>query len=91
MTLFLALFSVIQLAFAAQQSLQAGRFFNPPNSPADLADNAFSENPVWTIGEVQTIQFTTTYLNYTIALWQQDLRQGAATLGPIIFRECSNH
>ena len=82
---------MVGFEIAAQESLKVGRFFQPPNSPANPEDNAFSNNPVWSVGDVQTIQFTTTFLNYTIALWQQALPgrplQGApAVRGPIIFR-----
>lgn len=38
-------------------------------------------------GERQTIKYKTPYTEYTIALWQQALSGGAATLGPIIYRK----
>jgi hypothetical protein len=74
-----------KLVASDQPSLAVGRFFNPPDAPESPAP--FSTNPVWTIGEVQTIKFTTVYPNYTIALWQQNLGGGFANLGPILFRE----
>lgn len=40
--------------------------------------------PRWTVGDIQTIEYTTTETEYTIALWQQ--LDGAGTLGPILFR-----
>lgn len=73
----------------AQESLEVGRFFNPPNTDAD--DPGYAHDPIWTLGETKTIQFTTTYSNYTIALWQQTLAGGSAALGPIIFRTSSKH
>ncbi|KAK1772470.1 ser-thr gpi-anchored family protein [Phialemonium atrogriseum] len=55
-----------------------------------LASSQFSNPPpkrtVWSLGEVQTIRYRTTFSNYTIALWQQSLQKGAASLGPIIFQ-----
>jgi hypothetical protein len=44
-------------------------FFNP--SPAGQ-NKDFSANQVWTIGEVETIQWTTTYDEYYITLFQQE-------------------
>lgn len=48
----------------------------------------YSTDEVWTIGETQTIKWTTTYSNYTIALWQQTVAGGSATLGSVIYRTC---
>ncbi|KAI1374627.1 hypothetical protein F4677DRAFT_425620 [Hypoxylon crocopeplum] len=70
---------------SAQDSIQVGRFFNPPNALAEPTLN-FSTNPVWRVGGVETIKFTTVYSNYTISLWQQNLDGGSASLGPSIFQ-----
>lgn len=40
--------------------------------------------PTWKTGEVQKIQYRTTFTTYTIALWQE--YNGGATLGPILYR-----
>ncbi|KAI0014949.1 hypothetical protein F4780DRAFT_766204 [Xylariomycetidae sp. FL0641] len=69
---------------SAQESNTVGKFFNPPNTLGPTTD--YSTNPVWTIGETQTIKFTTIYQNYTIELWQQDVGKPSATAGPIIFQ-----
>ncbi|KAK8097656.1 uncharacterized protein PG998_013142 [Apiospora kogelbergensis] len=49
----------------------------------------FSANPVWRIGEVQTIRWTTTSVGCTISLWQQNLKSGSALEGPPIFHSRS--
>ncbi|KAK5994548.1 hypothetical protein PT974_05026 [Cladobotryum mycophilum] len=41
---------------------------------------------VFRLGEIQTIQYKTSFTNYTIALWQQSLTEGAATIGPIVYQ-----
>ncbi|OTB17959.1 hypothetical protein K445DRAFT_315710 [Daldinia sp. EC12] len=69
---------------AQQDSLKVGKFFNPPNAIDGPTD--YATNPVWTLGEVQTIKFTTTYSNYTIDLWQQSPGGNSATAGPSIFQ-----
>jgi hypothetical protein len=46
-----------------------------------------SKRQLWRVGEVQKITYNTKLTNYTIALWQQALAGGAATLGPTLFRE----
>lgn len=77
---------VIVLAFichSVKSSTSAGRFFNPADTGPEVD---YSEDDVWTIGDTKTIKWTTTYSNYTIALWQQILPGGPATLGNIIFR-----
>lgn len=89
MFLFMPIFILLFTLLNAQDSLKVGRFFNPPNTDPD--DPGYADDPIWTIGETKTIQFTTTYSNYTIALWQQTLAGGSATLGPIIFRTSNRH
>ncbi|KAI0851834.1 hypothetical protein F5Y00DRAFT_229370 [Daldinia vernicosa] len=69
---------------AQQESLKVGKFFNPPNALDGPTD--YSTNPVWTLGEIQTIKYTTTYSNYTIDLWQESRDGGSATAGPSIFQ-----
>ena len=88
MFLSLSIFILLLIPLNAQESPQVGRFFNPPNTDAD--DPGYANDPIWTISETRTIQFTTTYSSYTIALWQQTLAGGSATLGPIIFRASRN-
>lgn len=60
-----------------------GTFINPPQSLH--GEPSFDSNPVWTIGETQTVKWTTTYTNYTITLWQQSGHSDASE-GPSIFR-----
>ncbi|KAI0122161.1 hypothetical protein F4814DRAFT_200711 [Daldinia grandis] len=69
---------------AQQDSLKVGKFFNPPNALDGPTD--YATNPVWTLGEIQTIKFTTTYSNYTIDLWQQSREGDSASAGPSIFQ-----
>lgn len=69
-----------------QQPLVAETFFNPDDA-AVVAASDFSANPVWTVGEVQTIRWTTTHTDYTISLWQQSIGEsGSALQGPTVFR-----
>ncbi|CAJ2507257.1 Uu.00g084430.m01.CDS01 [Anthostomella pinea] len=84
-TMWLAAATLLSMVSAQQDSLKVGKFFNPPNADAEPTTD-FSSNPVWTIGDTQSIKYTTVYQNYTIALWQQNIGQGSATLGPVIFQ-----
>ncbi|KAK9413737.1 hypothetical protein SUNI508_11680 [Seiridium unicorne] len=72
------------LVYSDQPSVAAGRFINPANALDTPA--SYGETALWTVDEVQTIKFTTTYSNYTIALWQQSNKGGSALLGPVIFQ-----
>ncbi|KAI1740074.1 hypothetical protein F4680DRAFT_419611 [Xylaria scruposa] len=86
-TTFLGMISLIWIAsitfvpIVAGQS--AGQFFNPPKAVEGTHD--YSTNPVYMLGETQTIKFTTTYSSYSINLWQEILGQGAASKGQGIF------
>ncbi|KAK2741690.1 hypothetical protein CKAH01_07031 [Colletotrichum kahawae] len=46
--------------------------------------NPSQRRELWRIGETRKIQYNTKLENYTIALWQQAIAGGSATLGPII-------
>lgn len=63
-----------------------GLFVNPwPAGPA----SEFAQNLVWKIGEIRTIQWNTSLLNYTITLWQQassEPRRGPTILGRVQIR-----
>ncbi|KAG9230995.1 hypothetical protein BJ875DRAFT_487427 [Amylocarpus encephaloides] len=59
-----------------------GHFSNPPTGGKVLN---FRENLVWTIGDKQTIKWTSIYDSFNIELWQQNLATGAGLLGPSIF------
>lgn len=61
-----------------------GQFYNPPPS-ATTTTGYLQQDLVWTAGDIQTINFTTTVTSYTIALWQQFLN-GSLAQGPVIFR-----
>ncbi|KAI0200219.1 hypothetical protein F4808DRAFT_430070 [Astrocystis sublimbata] len=73
--------SILFLPIVAEQKV--GRFFSPPDAIKGTHD--YSDNPVYILGETQTIKYTTTYPDYAITLWQQKLHQDAATDGPTIF------
>lgn len=79
------MFLVLTITYfaCAQQSLEVGEFYNPPG--VAFVDGDYSLDLVWTAGDVQTINFTTTYTNYTIAIWQQSLVNDSTFLGPVIF------
>lgn len=62
----------------------AGQFFNPSIAGDGTRDH--STNPIYVLGEKQTIKFTTVYQNYKIDLWQQEPHQAAATRGPTVFQ-----
>ncbi|KAI0132648.1 hypothetical protein BJ170DRAFT_691786 [Xylariales sp. AK1849] len=76
---------ILSTLCAAVYADNGGQFFKPPNRP-DKADYDFSNNEVYTIGEIETIQWTTTYSGYTIDLYQQALTQHSAARGPTIFQ-----
>ncbi|KAK8878782.1 hypothetical protein PGQ11_000076 [Apiospora arundinis] len=77
----------VGLGWGQQHSLQIETFFNPDN--VDKLASNFMANPVWRIGEVQTIRWTTTSSEYTISLWQQSIKSGSASPGPPIFQSRS--
>lgn len=41
----------------------------------------------WVVGDVEKIEFDTDLEEFTIAIWQQSLSQGAASKGPVIYRK----
>ncbi|KAI3317732.1 hypothetical protein HD806DRAFT_360268 [Xylariaceae sp. AK1471] len=59
-----------------------GQFFVPPKPGAN---QDYTNNYIYVVGETQKIKFTTTFQDYTINLWQQSLTQSAASRGPSIF------
>lgn len=79
-SIYLVVFTVVQMV----STESVGKFFNPPQMPhGDEVD--FSSSPVYPAGEVISVERTTTYSEYTIALWQQDLVGDSSILGPIVF------
>ena len=81
----LLLLLAAQLALVPQVQAQAsstdvGSFFVPPNSQGSVT--TFDNIPVWTIGEQKTIEYTTVYETYTIALYQENLDGQSAAPGP---------
>ncbi|KAI0470321.1 hypothetical protein F4859DRAFT_522798 [Xylaria cf. heliscus] len=60
-----------------------GQFFSPPPYGSTTDDN--SANPVYALGDTQTIKFTTTYSDYAINLCQVNWGDGTSTLGPSVF------
>lgn len=77
--LLLPIFLAFHLSWA-QQSLEVGRFINPPD--ASLIAGDYSTDQTWSVGQTQTLNFSTAYTNYTIALWQQSLTNSSAMSGP---------
>ena len=67
------------LAAAAEQCI----FRNPTEGQPG---RGYASNMVEHVGSILTVQYNTTIRNYTIAIWQQNLKQAAAKLGPIVFR-----
>ncbi|KAF5499043.1 hypothetical protein CGCF413_v006569 [Colletotrichum fructicola] len=53
--------------------LVSSQFLNPSQS-----------RELWRIGQTRKVQYNTKLEKYTIALWQQAIAGGSATLGPII-------
>lgn len=53
--------------------LVSSQFLNPSQS-----------RELWRIGQTRKVQYNTKLEEYTIALWQQAIAGGSATLGPII-------
>ncbi|KAJ4390096.1 hypothetical protein N0V93_007569 [Gnomoniopsis smithogilvyi] len=83
MLLYRIVVKIFLLCQSVKSSTDTGRFFNPADNGAQVD---YSDDDTWTIGDTETIKWTTTYSNYTIALWQQILPDGPATLGNIIFQ-----
>ncbi|KAK4033332.1 hypothetical protein C8A01DRAFT_19694 [Parachaetomium inaequale] len=47
------------------------------------------EGEVWRVGDVKTIEYSTTMTNYTISLWQEVLpKSKSAIAGPVLVRKC---
>lgn len=86
-SVWLAVTALLSLV-AADDSEAAGQFFNPPNAVDGTHD--YSTNPIYVLGDKQTIKFTTVYQNYKIDLWQQQPHQDAATAGPTVFRKSNS-
>jgi len=67
--------------WASSQSV--GKFFNPPNMPPGTVNYAQNDNLY--AGETISVEWSTTFSEYTIALWQQELDVDGANIGPIVF------
>lgn len=79
-----SVYSVVLTVVQVVSTECVGKFSNPP--PMSQGNQmAFSSNPVYSAGQVISVEWTTTYSEYTIALWQQDLVGDSAILGLIIF------
>lgn len=69
--------------------------FVTPSFLAPYGPGRFQNTVVWRAGDVQHIVYDTSDMkeisNYSIALWQQSLDDGAAVLGPVINRESPGH
>ncbi|KAI1261445.1 hypothetical protein F5Y18DRAFT_205201 [Xylariaceae sp. FL1019] len=60
----------------------SGQFYFPP---ASEANENFSENPVYVIDDTSTIKYTTTSQDYSINVYQQNLEENSADIGPALF------
>jgi hypothetical protein len=73
-------FFVLDLLPVVDAQTNAQNFFINPTLPGP--NQAFSANPVWSVGSTQKIKWRTEYENFTINLWQQDLGFQGAGIGP---------
>ncbi len=71
---------VLLACLVALSPLVSSQFFNPTTARQQFR-----------VGEVQTIGYHTKLVNYTIAIWQQAMAGGSATLGPVVVREFHDH
>jgi hypothetical protein len=71
---------LFNLLSVVRAQTDAQNFFVNPPLPGP--NQAFSANAIWGIGSTQKIKWKTTYENYTINLWQQDLGFEGAAIGP---------
>ncbi|KAI0104274.1 hypothetical protein GGR51DRAFT_572737 [Nemania sp. FL0031] len=84
LAVWVAMTLLLLITSARATSKDAGQFFSPPNAVTGTHD--YSTNPVYHLGQKQTIKFTTIYQNYKIDLWQQRLHKNAASVGPAVFQ-----
>jgi hypothetical protein len=80
-----AWFTILALSPVAAAYYVSVSFSNPP---AAGPSGDYSANPVYVLGETQTIQFTTVYQSYSINLWQELIDafgDKSADEGPSIF------
>ncbi|KAI1172450.1 hypothetical protein F4777DRAFT_561635 [Nemania sp. FL0916] len=68
-----------RVAFSASAP---GQFFNPPPSGAD---GDYSDNPVYAVGDVISIKWTTSLQNYYINIRHQSLTSAPGVLGPALY------
>lgn len=82
---------LLVLALGAALSRQSG--FNSPNFVEPYGPGAYENVDVWYVGQTKEVAYDITDVSgldkYTIALWQQALGGGGATLGPVVDSECS--
>lgn len=69
------LLSTTSVQHAAATGSQYGKFNNPPDF--DLV-TFYAKNPIWHIGDVQRINWTTGLPYYNLTIWQQNLQVSAA-------------
>lgn len=67
--------------------------FTSPDYMAAYGHGAFQSNVVWHIGQDREVVYDISDIdgmdNYTVALWQQSIIGGGATLGPVVNSKCS--
>lgn len=82
---------LLVLALGAALSRQSG--FSSPDFVEPYGSGAYENVDVWYVGQTKEVAYDITDVSgldkYTIALWQQALSGGAATLGPVVDSECS--
>ena len=80
----IAILAFALFAFAQEEEpFPPGRWFNPPGA---IERTNFPSNPVFVVGSIEKIRWTTTFSNYTIVLWQAVCGEKRALKGPVIFR-----
>lgn len=79
-------FFLLVLTLWAGVTHQAG--FSSPDYVAAYGYGSFESNVVWYVGQTREVVYDISDIdgleNYTIALWQQSIIGGGATLGPVV-------
>lgn len=82
----MSLVVLLVLALGAAVSRQSG--FSGPNFVQPYGSGAFKNVVGWYVGQTKEVIYDITDVSgldeYTVALWQQDISGGSATLGPVV-------
>lgn len=86
----MSLVVLLVLTLGAAVSYQSG--FSSPNFVQAYGSGTFENVVIWYVGQVKEVIYDITDVSglgdYTVALWQQDISGGSATLGPVVNSEC---